>query len=250
MLNYRLLVAAAIMAVGIFLVVGCETTTGPELNASEAGAVEDEASADQKTTESSESGRITTEEAAGECSAGWKCIDKKIKAYRLDNCTFVDRKECPLGCFNDTCRKSEVCTAGFKCKREYYRAYQSESCAWLQKTKCEFGCQDGKCKNSTSASSANNTETAQAATTPTMVIETYQTLKMGEPATYTASGIDHNLSIYNIDVGQVQIIIDGKKSEWLTDNSNYTSSGITMFIKDIYFQSYAGGRREITYKMG
>ncbi len=251
MVNYKLLIAAGIIAVFIFLAAGCETIDESKLNASEAGAVEDGVSeTDQVVIKGTESGQVTTEETAGECIAGWKCIDKKIKAYRLANCSFVDRKECPLGCVNDTCRKSEVCTAGFKCKGEYFRAYQSESCAWLLKTKCEYGCLDGQCKNSTSSSSANNTETAQTTTTTTIVTETYETLKMGEPKTYTAGGITHNLSIYNIEVSQVQISIDGKKSEWLPDNSNYTNSGITIFVKDIYFQSYAGGRREITYKMG
>jgi len=249
MVKYQLLIAAGIIVIFILLAAGCETIDESELNATEAGAVEDGASGtEQEITEGTESGQVTTEESG--CSAGWKCIDKKIKAYRLDNCSFVDRKECPLGCFNDTCRKSEVCAAGFKCKSEYYRAYQSESCAWLEKTRCDYGCLDGKCKNSTSSTSTNNTETAQTTTTPTIVIETYETLKMGEPKTYSASGIDHNISIYNIDASQVQISIDGKKSEWLTDNSNYTNSGITVYIGDIYFQSYAGGRREITYRIG
>tara|TARA_Y100000310_G_C20594998_1_gene770054 strand:+ start:394 stop:1062 length:669 start_codon:yes stop_codon:yes gene_type:complete len=177
-----------------------------------------------------------------ECITGWKCIDNDVKAYQLENCSFTERKECPLGCVNDTCKASDVCESGFKCKGEYYRAYQSESCAWLQKEKCEYGCNESVC-NSEPIVVAPVEEEAE------VVVQADEIITMGQTKTHSINGIGYNLSLYNIEAGQVQISINGKRSEWLTDYTNYTGSGITILIKDIYFQSYPGGRKEITYEI-
>jgi len=184
-----------------------------------------------------DSAEIVTET---ECTAGWKCKDNNIKAYQLENCSFINQKECPLGCINDTCKASEVCEAGFKCKGEFYRAYQSESCTWLQKKKCEYGCNESVC-NSEPIVEVVEEEEAE------VTVQANENIKMGETKTHTIGEVDYNFSLYNINDGQVQILINGRRSEWLDEGSNYSNSGALVIIKGIYFQSYPGGKKEIEY---
>ena len=193
--------------------------------------------------ETNETPSINEEVEETECTASWKCVDNKIKAYQLSNCTLIDHRKCPLGCENNTCKEAEVCEAGFKCKGDYYRAYQLESCDWLEKTKCEYGCNisSNECNEEPEESET------QAEVAPEEPVITYHNLKLGETKSHSLGGTEYTLSIYNIDDSQVQISINGKRSNWIEERANYTTQGITIEVKGIYFQSYAGGKKEIDY---
>tara|TARA_Y100000310_G_C20664069_1_gene806477 strand:- start:1851 stop:2546 length:696 start_codon:yes stop_codon:yes gene_type:complete len=185
---------------------------------------------------------IVIEQTPTECVANWTCKDNKIKAYQLENCSYEQERECPLGCINNTCKASEVCEAGFKCKGENYRAYQSESCAWLDQTRCDYGCNEtsNACKPEPVVEEVEEEEQV-------ITISAYQNLKIGETNTHTIGTSNYNLSIYNIDADKVQLTLNGKRSNWLNEGNNYTSSGAVIMIEGIYFQAYAGGKKEIDY---
>lgn len=202
---------------------------------------------EEKTKEIAAEPNLTAEKLVSEepavsepsCTAGWQCLDSDIKAYRLENCSFVQQKECPSGCGNGTCI-IKTCTPGWKCKGEYYKGYQTEGCEWIKKTKCEFGCDNAECQNA-----SVEEETGEGA----VIVPTYDILVIGESKTFTINEQEHTLSIFNIGDDGVQISLDDKKSPWMTDNSNYTAFGVTVLVKDIFFQSYPGGKKEITYRI-
>lgn len=180
------------------------------------------------------------------CVPGWKCSDSKTKAYQLENCSYMDAKTCPLGCANNTCNVAELCTPGWKCKGDYYRGYQTEGCDWIKKTRCDNGCVNATCSD-TPIEPVEETATAEEEPAPVI---TYSILSMGQIATITANEAEHNLSIYNIGEEGVIIDLDGKKSAWLTDNSNYTSNGVKIIVDSVLFQNYPGGKKEISYRIG
>ena len=175
------------------------------------------------------------------CTPEWQCLDSKTKAYQLENCSYTQQKECPSGCGNGTCIV-KTCVPGWKCKGDYYKGYQIESCEWIKKSKCEFGCENASCRN---ASIEGDTMSEE----ETVAVPTYETLVMGETKAFTINDQEHNLSIFNIGEEGVQIYLDSKRSPWLTEDSNYSAFGVTVNIKDVFFQSYPGGKREITYRV-
>lgn len=176
------------------------------------------------------------------CVEGWQCLNAKTKAYQLKNCSNTQEKECSNGCSNGICTV-KTCTTGWKCKGDYYKGYQLESCEWIKKTKCEFGCEKAECLNASAEQEISAEE-------ETVIVPTYETLVIGETKTFTFNDQEHNLSIFNIGDEGVQIYLDSKKSPWLTEDSNYSAFGVVVNIKDVFFQSYPGGKREITYNIG
>lgn len=176
------------------------------------------------------------------CTPHWDCLSSKFKAYQLENCSWTDKKECPLGCYNGTCRVStETCKRGWNCKGKYIRGFQLEACDWIQETKCEWGCENAECKPE-----PNETTTVESSSEEPQAAEPLPILKAGEIKVISG----HNVSIYLIEEDQVKIQIDGKKSDWLEQGNSFTSSGLTITIQEIYYQAYGGGKQEITYNTG
>jgi len=79
------------------------------------------------------------------CTAGWRCISSKIKAYQNEDCTFGSKKTCTLGCSNDECLAGNVCVSGFKCLDNSTQAFQNEDCSWDKTITCELGCANAEC---------------------------------------------------------------------------------------------------------
>ena len=177
------------------------------------------------------------------CVKEWKCISSGVKAYQYENCSYGERKTCANGCENNTCKATEVCTPGFKCHGNYYKGYQLESCDWISQEKCEYGCANATCKPEPNVTQ----ETAPtSAATPAPV--SYPLLKIGETATI---GINSTLKIYIIEEGQVRLLLDERKTDWLTEGANVSfRDGTMIVIKEILFQSYSGGSRAISYVWG
>lgn len=177
----------------------------------------------------------------GACNASWKCISSSTKAWQLENCSFAQRVECPLGCEDNACRKGSTCIAGFKCKGSQVRGYQTESCAWISETKCEYGCLDAEClpKPNVTASTSIVEEVPVAPPPPKPVLNLGETVEVG----------GKKLSIHQIESGQVQLAVDGKRSDWLTEGSTYTSGNVVITVHEIFFQSYEGGKKQISYSL-
>ena len=51
----------------------------------------------------------------GSCNPRWGCISSIYKAYQLENCSWVEKKECELGCMEGQCKIAKTCTRGYKC---------------------------------------------------------------------------------------------------------------------------------------
>src|SRR3989344_5610268 len=185
--------------------------------------------------ESSKGDRLDVTET-GTCTSAWKCIDKKFKGLQSENCSFSDKIECPLGCRNDTCVAGEVCEPGFKCKNANTVSFQDSACQWSKRKDCEFGCVDGEC----------NLKPNETIIEPT-------TEDNSEPASILKAGEikiigGNNLSLYFVEEERVKLLINDRKSDWLKEGENYTyREEITINVVNIFFQSYAGGKQEISY---
>ncbi|MDP3640197.1 MAG: hypothetical protein Q8R53_03280 [Nanoarchaeota archaeon] len=185
---------------------------------------------------------------AGQCTPGWTCLSGQIKAYRTGNCTFIERRECPLGCQNDTCRASSICEQGFKCLDERRVGYQTLVCTWDHVKECPAGCANGDClpENAT-AQNASAEAAPQTAEIPAPPPDTSKSLQPGEQAILENNGEEYVLEIYILEESRVRLSLGGAKSDWLEEGDSFTARGITITVKEILFQSYGGGTREIRY---
>ena len=188
---------------------------------------------------------------SGACTPGWTCISGQLKAYRTENCTFIERRECPLGCQNDTCRASSVCEQGFKCLDERRVGYQTLVCTWDHVKECPAGCANGDCLPENATVQNASTEAApQTEEAPAPPPDTSKSLRPGEQALLENNGGEYILEIYVLEESQVRLSLDGAKSDWLEEGDSFTVRGITITVKEILFQSYGGGTREIRYTIG
>ena len=186
--------------------------------------------------ESNELDKNDIAKTSGTCVSDWKCIDKKYKGLQSENCSFSDKVECPLGCRNDTCVPGETCEPGFKCKNINTVSFQDSACQWSKRKDCEFGCVDGECN-------LKPNETTVEPTTEEN-LEPSSILKTGEIKVISGN----NLSLYLVEEERVKLLINDRKSDWLKEGENYTYMGkITINVVNIFFQSYAGGKQEISY---
>ncbi len=242
----------------LILLVGCTTIIEDEENSIEATSISEEKVTDGLSSELPEetSGTVPEEipvKAAvqpGMCAPSWKCISSKYKAYQDTNCAFTKKTECPLGCFNNSCKAGNTCAAGFKCITQTWIGYQKEDCDWIKKKLCQNGCSDGECLNATQSNLTESTdsteETSSGSSSEEEVSapsETFSILKYGDKTTINY----HNLSIYLLEPDRVKITLDGKNSNWLAVKESYARNGLNVTIKEIMFQSFEGGTKAISY---
>ncbi|MEW5896101.1 MAG: hypothetical protein AB1668_00270 [Nanoarchaeota archaeon] len=198
-------------------------------------------------------------EQASLCVAGWKCISSSARAYQSGNCSWSKKEECSLRCKEGNC----TCSPGFACKNGSIRGYQTEECAWLHEQYCSFGCVESAClsfpqKKQTNEPAGEGTEsisTAPTNVTPavlaTEVVEGVNyLLAMGEKKKISFKGKEHEIWLYNIEEGRVKINLDQWESDWLSDKGNYTFGGeVQLFIDEILFQPYQGGKKSVSYNL-
>ena len=193
----------------------------------------------QESKEGNESDKVgskDTAETSGTCVSDWRCVDNKYKGFQLENCSFIDQVECPLGCRNNTCVPGETCEPGFKCRNINTVSFQDSACQWSKRKDCEFGCVDGQCNPK-----PNETVVEQTAEDN---LEPASILKAGEIKNIEGK----NLSLYLVEEERVKLQINDKKSDWPKEGENYTyMSELSISVVDIFFQPYAGGRQEISY---
>jgi len=100
------------------------------------------------------------------CSEGWKCIDRRQRAYRNADCTFGETENCKAGCSNDIC--IQICTPGnFTCKNDALKVCSQPGDEWEHYMNCEYGCEGNTCaaspaqKNQTQDTAQNSTAPAE-----------------------------------------------------------------------------------------
>ncbi len=182
----------------------------------------------------------------GSCTAAWTCLSSSQKMYRYENCSFGQRQSCKFGCTNGTCRVPPTCTVGFKCHGQHVKGYQLEDCSWISETKCDYGCENAQCRNASSSGAEIQNETT--ASPPPPPRQNFNTISVGETLTLEVGGTEHPVTLYTIESGRTKITVDGQRSDWLEEGGTFTySSGVTITIQSILFQSFEGGIREVEF---
>ena len=202
--------------------------------------------AEQITEEGPEEIEAPSSLPPGQCVSGWKCISSQMKAYRLANCSFSQRVQCPLGCLNDTCKAASVCTSGFICLQNR-RAYQTEGCTTINEVECPGGCEDGECLpyNATATAEAAAEQAAAAASAPPP--DTSRTLQMGQQDLVTLGETEHSISVSILEQSQVKFNVDGFKTDWLEEQESIIIRGLNLTVREILFQSFSGGKQQVRY---
>ena len=73
-------------------------------------------------------------------------------------------------------------------------------------------------------------------------------INLGETQALTEGDIQHNISIYLLELSRVRMKLDRQKSEWMEIDGEFNhSSGLRITIEDISFQPYQGGTKIVTY---
>ena len=202
-----------------------------------------------------ESGNVTNESAinstginpSGACTPQWRCISSRIKAYQLGNCSFTSRLECPLGCFNDSCRIAQTCTPGFGCVNDHIKGYQMESCQWTSETNCDWKCENGECISKPE----NYTEPAAESPNTAPAPISMRSVAIGGTDNITVNGVDYSVSIYALEPDRVRMVVDDLRSDWVMEGDTVIfSNGVTLVVKEILFQSFSGGKRQVGYTVG
>ena len=193
--------------------------------------------------------------AEGECVQSWRCISSSIKAWQNADCSFGEKKDCPLGCYNDTCRVKEACDPGIKCRDGNTRGYQLESCQWTNEVDCEWRCEDNACiempENYTTNETPENETPEEAAVEPVIVPATPENrLEIGQVKLINVNGNQTELSIYIIEESRVRLKLGTQKSDWLMEGqSGYFSVGVNITVTELLFQPYDGGTKAVVFEV-
>ncbi len=241
----RTIIIFLLLLTAIVIISGCAVLS-PESSANETVLEE---------TGSLETGNSPAAEnlPAGACSGQWLCISSMTKAYRYDNCSIGQRSGCTLGCVNGTCKEASTCVSGFKCRNQLTAGYQTEGCSWIKETRCDWKCEQAECiPKPANATNETEEETISTTTVPAAPPPPpWYYLKVGEVHIVTVSDTEHNMSIFMIEEGQVRLKVDAQVSEWITEGQNYNfRDGVIIVVKEILFQSYSGGKRQVGYVVG
>jgi hypothetical protein len=135
----------------------------------------------------------------------------------------------------------KICDRGWKCKNSVTRGFQDAACFWINSEKCEYGCENSTCNPEPVVEVVPESD-EETVPPPTV----YPTLSTGE--TVIISG--KNVSIFTMDPGQVWFLVDGKRSNPIKEGDTMTFWGVTITVKEILFQGFDGGLRQISYSTG
>lgn len=259
MVNKKIVYSSFLIIIFVLFLSGCNTLKINDNNnfddySLENDALDNVSNTPDETAQHMETNIENTETPLSDCTVGWSCIDFRHRANRLKNCTVTKVETCPVVCDAGRClsraRSNVTCTPGFKCKGEFLKGYQMEGCDWTSETKCEYGCSNNTCQpkpnitESTSTTGSNNAQPEEPII-PTYIISQGQTIEIdvqGTPAV---------LKVYNLEDSRVRFMLDSFRSDWLAEGQSHTfPQGLKINVKEIYFQSYQGGRREVRYSLG
>ena len=202
--------------------------------------------------------KVVIENKSDKCEAGWKCLGKWKKSYLGADCQWSQESECRLGCVAGNCNVGKVCTAGFKCIDKNKMGYQTGSCAWIKTSKCPGGCLNGACLPEPEKNETTNTTVEvvkkSSAIDDTAVEEkpkeTIHVTKLTETTNLTFNKKQYIIQIYNFEGDRVKIKVNNVKGDWLVEGQSYNYNGeLTLTLKEILYQSYAGGKQQIGYSV-
>jgi len=178
------------------------------------------------------------------CDPQWQCLNASFKTYQLENCSWSNQTKCSFGCLNGTCQPAP-CLSGFKCKDPSTWAFQLENCSWTQETECEWGCANNSC-----SSQPEEETTEEEIILKQISRNTLNTLPFGEIHTLEINEKQYNISLYNLEAERAIVKINNFKSEWISENQNFTYTTDLIFsLEEIYFQAFYGGKRNIVYQI-
>ena len=86
--------------------------------------------------------------------------------------------------------------------------------------------------------------TTTTTTTPSVV---YETLDMGSKLELTLDSKNYTIMIYNMDEEQVKLRINGKNTGWLKQNESAKLGSKQIWVKELYYQGYGGGTKQVSY---
>jgi len=195
------------------------------------------------------------QQTEGMCTPNWICISRDFKMYQDENCVTSQKKKCTLGCINGTCKAAKICASGFKCRDDFTRGFQNEGCQWTDDVKCDWGCDNNKClpmpENATLVNETvdvENVTVEEEVVEEEAVIESIFTVSIGEEKTINVNSVEYSISVYNIEADQARLNVNDRRSGWLKENQNFTyGSELIIYIKEILFQSFPGGKKTVGY---
>ena len=200
--------------------------------------------------------KLVVENKSSKCEASWKCIGKWKKGYLGSDCNWSQETECRLGCKDGKCNLGKVCEVGFKCISENKKGYQTESCGWINTKRCPGGCLKGEClpepvKNETVNKTVEVKSSAiDDSKKEEVVKDTMYVTKLTETSNITLNKKNYIIQIYNFEGDRVKIKVNDIRGDWLKEGESFTDNGeITLTLKEILYQAYAGGKQQVGYTL-
>ena len=99
------------------------------------------------------------------CEEGWKCVEKKHRAYQYTNCSWSSIEFCVYGCNESVCRAAPICKSNsFKCSNDVLMKCEGDGYEWKVNESCDYRCENGVCigKNETvQTNTTNSTNSSQ-----------------------------------------------------------------------------------------
>lgn len=153
--------------------------------------------------------------------------------------------------------KEKICDENWFCINSS-KILKYKNCSIKRKAICEWGCENGVCKPEPIPEPKNDTkeQVKEIIKEETQVVSVVKlgnqyTLPLGDRHIYVEgsgnTSVDNNITIYSIQSGQVKFKINDDKTDWIMENNNFTSYGMTIHVEEILFQSY--GIKEVVYKL-
>ena len=91
------------------------------------------------------------------CEEGWKCVEKKHRAYQSSNCSWSSIEFCVYGCNKSVCRAAPICKLNsFKCNNDLLMKCEDDGYEWKSNESCSYKCENGVCINKTDTTDQNN----------------------------------------------------------------------------------------------
>jgi len=177
------------------------------------------------------------------CVARWDCTSSTEKAFLTEDCQWINKTKCELGCREGDCEIPPTCIEGWGCLNEKKRGYKNSDCSWSNEYDCDYGCAETLCR----LEPLNETVEEP---TPVVTIsnqDKFITLEQGQTNQHTAGEKTYNVTLYFITDEKIKLDIDGDKTNWIYEGDNYQYQDLNLTINSIIYSSY--GIKQIEYSI-
>ena len=83
-----------------------------------------------------------------------------------------------------------------------------------------------------------------------VVKDTMYVTKLTETSNITLNKKNYIIQIYNFEGDRVKIKVNDIRGDWLKEGESFTDNGeITLTLKEILYQAYAGGKQQVGYTL-